>query len=117
MLPVDHNDPKALRLKMNPELWKETALNLCHKHGFGASLWFPFSAGSSLVAAVSESVVIKIIQPPYIDEYKAELWALKHRHDKIRPATLINSRRKKYRSLHMYFREESPRHADGSCLA
>lgn len=78
MLPIDPNDPKALKLKQNPDLWKNAAEDLCQKHGISTTAWTFFSAGSSLVAAVNESTVIKIIQPPYIDEYHAELWALKH---------------------------------------
>lgn len=78
MLPFHPDDPTTKELKANPKLWKETAWKLCLKHGIEVSEFSPFSAGSSLVAAVSESVVIKIIQPPFVNEFKAELWAMEN---------------------------------------
>lgn len=78
MLPFDPSDLVTKKLKANPELWKESALLLCQKHGIETSEFSSFEAGSSLVAAVSTSSVIKIIQPPFISEYKAELWALEN---------------------------------------
>lgn len=76
MLPYNDSDPLALNLKKNPDLWKEVALDLCRRHGAKVTEFTSFSAGAALVAAVSNDVVIKILQPPYRNEWDAEQWAL-----------------------------------------
>ncbi len=78
MLPFHSDDPVTKSLKNNPELWKECAVGLCRKHQIPVTKFSSFTSGSSLVAAVSDIAVIKIIQPPFLNEYKAELWALKN---------------------------------------
>lgn len=76
MLPYTKDDPKTLVLKKNPEQWKNLAISLCERHEIKSTEFTPYYAGSSLVAAMSEEVVIKIIQPAYISEWEAEKWAL-----------------------------------------
>lgn len=76
MLPFDNTDPLALNLKNNPDLWKNVALDLCHRHKIKVTEFTPFTAGSALVAAVSADVVIKVLQPPFREEWDAEQWAL-----------------------------------------
>jgi hygromycin-B 7''-O-kinase len=76
MLPFENADPLSLNLKNNPDLWKEVALDLCRKHHVAITEFHPFTAGAALVAAVSADAVIKILQPPYREEWEAEQWAL-----------------------------------------
>ncbi len=76
MLPFDPADPFTKELKANPEMWKAKAIEICQRHSIAVSEFTPFAAGCALVAAVSENAVIKIIQPPYRNEFEAESWAL-----------------------------------------
>ena len=76
MLPYDPSDPYTKTLKSNPGLWKDAAMEICRRHSVPVTEFTSFAAGSALVAAMSEDVVIKINQPPYRTDWEAESWAL-----------------------------------------
>lgn len=76
-LPFDPTQPLTPELKKNPHLWKDFARELCERHHIAFSDFTSFSAGGSLVAAVNETTVLKLIQPPFLRDWEAEQWALK----------------------------------------
>lgn len=75
LLPFSPSDPTTQALKADPSRWRDAARALCDRHAITMTELTPYPDGAALVAAVSDDAVIKIIQPPYRDEWERERWA------------------------------------------
>jgi len=70
-------------LKLNADIINAIAREIIERHQLPEAPLKLFSEGTNIVFAYGDPTVIKIFPPFHLDQFKSELWVLKHLHGKL----------------------------------